>query len=117
MTETMKKRKTAAKKTANTGFYEAVLDEADKLDFEIASGVDGIDDEITLLRIKIKDYMKEHPDDIRLLMQATSMLARLVKINYNISKENKKGLSEKIYSVIKDLAIPLGISIIEKKIT
>ena len=32
------------------GFYSKVLDEAEQLDFELATGVQGIDDEIALLR-------------------------------------------------------------------
>ena len=30
------------------GFYSRVLDEAEQLDFELATGVEGIDDEIAL---------------------------------------------------------------------
>jgi len=36
------------------GFYCKVLDEAEQLDFELAQGVEGIDDEVALLRVKIK---------------------------------------------------------------
>ena len=46
------------------GFYSKVLDEAEKLDFELASGVDGIDNEIALLRVKIKSILG---DDRRIL--------------------------------------------------
>ena len=43
------------------GFYAKVLDEADQLDFELASGVEGIDDEIALLRVKIKSILENDP--------------------------------------------------------
>jgi len=93
------------------GFYSRVLDEVEKLDFELASGVDGIDDEIALLRVKIKSLLEHDPENVRLIMQATNTLARLVKTRYNISKEQKKGLKEAIGNVLKDVALPLGISI------
>ena len=67
------------------GFYSKVLDEAEQLDFELATGVEGIDDEIALLRVKIKSILKNDPENINLIMQATNALARLVKTRYNIS--------------------------------
>ena len=94
-------------------FYTKVLDEAEQLDFELASGVKGIDDEIALLRVKIKSLLENEPENIRLIMQMTNALERLVRTRYNISKEQRKGLKEAIGNVIKDIAIPLGIGLSE----
>ena len=97
-----------------------MLDEAEMLDMEAASGVDGIDDEIALLRVKIKSALEKDPENIKLIMQATNTLARLVKTRYNITKEQGKGLKEAISNVLREIALPLGISIgtsiIEKKL-
>ena len=93
------------------GFYSRVLDEAEQFDFEAATGVDGIDDEIALLRVKIKSVLEKDPENIRLIMQATNTLAGLVKTRYNITKEQRKGLREAIGNVLRDVAIPLGIGI------
>ncbi len=93
------------------GFYSKVLDEAEQLDFELASGVEGFDDEIALLRVKIKSVLENDPENIRLLMEATSTLANLVKTKYKISREQRKGLKEAIENVLKEIAIPLGIGI------
>ena len=110
----MKGKRGAPKGNQNArkhGFYSRVLDEAERLDFELASGVEGIDDEIALLRVKIKSLLEHDPENIRLIMQATNTLAGLVKARYNITKENKKGLKEAIGNVLKDVALPLGIGI------
>jgi len=93
------------------GFYSKVLDEAEKLDFELATGVEGIDDEIALLRVKIKSLIAHDPNNIKLIMQVTNTLARLVRTRYNISKKDKKGLKEAIGNVLRDIALPLGIGI------
>jgi len=93
------------------GFYSKVLDEAEQLDFELAAGVEGIDDEIALLRVKIKSILENDPENIKLITQATDALARLVKTRYNITKEQKKGLKEAIGNVLRDVALPLGIGI------
>jgi len=93
------------------GFYSKVLDEAEQLDFELASGVEGIDDEIALLRVKIKSILSNDPENIKLIMQATNTLARLVRTRYNMTKDQGKGLKEAIGNVLKDIALPLGIGI------
>ena len=109
------KRKSGAPKgnqnARKHGFYSRVLDETERIDFELASGVNGIDDEITLLRVKIKSILEHDPENIKLIMQATHTLAGLVKTNYNITKEQRKGLKEAIGNVLKDVALPLGIGI------
>jgi len=114
MTADVKRRSGAPKGNQNArkhGFYSKVLSEAEKLDFESASGVNGIDDEIALLRVKIKSVLEKDPENIKLIMQATNTLAGLVKTRYNITKEQRKGLKDAIKNVIKDIAIPLGISV------
>ena len=88
-----------------------VLDEAEKLDFELAAGVNGIDDEIALLRVKIKSILGDEPKNVRLLVEATNALERLIKTRYRITREQRKGLKEAIGNVLKDIAIPLGIGI------
>jgi len=93
------------------GFYSRVLDEAERLDLELAQGVEGVDDEIALLRVKIKSILESDPENVRLIMEATNALARLVRTRYNITKEQKKGLKEAIGNVLKDIALPLGIGI------
>ena len=94
------------------GFYFRVLDEAERLDFELASGVEGIDDEIALLRVEIKKAIAGgDPKNLKLLVDATNALERLIRTRYKISKEQRKGLKEAIGNVLRDIALPLGISI------
>ncbi len=110
----MKGKRGAPKGNQNArkhGFYAKVLDEAEQLDFELATNLEGIDDEIALLRVKIKSILENDPENIRLIMQATNTLARLVRIRFNVSKEDKKGLKEAIGNVLRDVALPLGIGI------
>ena len=94
------------------GFYFRVLDEAERLDFELASGVEGIDDEIALLRVEIKKAIAGgDPKNLKLLVDATNALERLIRTRYKISKEQRKGLKEAIGNVLRDIGIPLGIGI------
>ncbi len=110
----MKGKRGAPKGNQNArkhGFYSKVLDKAEKLDFELATGVEGIDDEIALLRVKIKSLLERDPENIRLIMRATNALERLITTRYKITKEQRKGLKEAIGNVLRDVALPLGIGI------
>ena len=93
------------------GFYSKVLDASEQLDFALATGVEGIDDEIALLRVKIKSLVAHDPDNIALIMQAINTLARVVSTRYNLSRRDRKGLKDAIGNVLRDVALPLGITI------
>ncbi len=106
-----RKTKKGSPSTSQAGFYSRVLDEAEKLDFELAADVNGIDDEIALLRVKIKSILEHDPENVRLIMQVTNALERLIMARYKITREHRKGLKEAIGNVFKDIALPLGIGI------
>ena len=93
------------------GFYSKVLDETERLNYEKAIHIEGIDEEIALLRVKIMSLLERDPENVKLIVQATNTLVRLIRTRYNISKEDKKGLKEAISTVLKDVALPLGIGI------
>ena len=97
------------------GFYSRVLDEAERFDFEVATTVEGLDEEIALLRVKIKSLLEYDPENMKLIMQAATTLARLIRTRYNIGKEDKEGLKEAIGNVLRDVALPLGIGAILHK--
>ena len=114
MPERQKRGRGAPKGNQNArthGFYSRALDEVEKIDFELAAGVDGIDDEIALLRVKIKSLLDHDPENVQVLMLATNALSRLVMTRYKITKEEKKKLTEAIGNVLKEVAVPLGIGI------
>ena len=104
------------RRNARSGFYAKALDEAERLDFEQASGVDGIDDEIALLRVKIKSILGDNPKNLKDLVGATNALERLIRTRYKITKEQRQGLKEAIGNVLRDIALPLGIATIEKHV-
>jgi hypothetical protein len=103
-------KRASSKKDAN--FYTPALDVAERLDFDLAAGVNGIDDEIALLRVEIKKAMAGgDARNLRVLVIATNALERLIRTRYQITREQRKGLKEAIGNVLKDVALPLGINI------
>jgi hypothetical protein len=88
-----------------------VLDNAEAVELEEALDIEGVSDEIALLRVKIQSLLENDPENIKLILEATTALARLVKTRYSLEKEQGKGLKEAIANVLKDIALPLGIGI------
>ena len=89
------------------GFYS--LTKADNLELEKAGEIEGLDNEIALLRVKIKDLIEADPENMELLLRASGTLARLVRTRYQITPEQKATLKDAIRKVLTDIAIPLGI--------
>jgi hypothetical protein len=114
MTETQERKKGAPYGNQNArrhGFYSRVLDADEQEDFEQATEVEGIDEEIALVRVKIKSLIAREPENTKLIMQGVGTLEKLVRTKYSISREDKQGLREAITNVLKDVAIPLGIGL------
>jgi hypothetical protein len=107
----VRKTTKGSRESKQHGFYRRALDEAEKVEFEEASRVEGIDEEIALLRVKLRELVEKQPDRIDLHFAAANTIARLVKTRYQISKEQKKSLKEAITKVLTEVAVPLGIGI------
>jgi len=106
--------KKQVKKAAKRGFYGPALGETRSLVLEEACGVEGLDQEIALLRLKLRDLIRDCPDKIELHLRAANAIAGMVKIRYAISKDQKKSLREAITRVLTELAIPLGVKALIK---
>jgi len=104
----------SATKGKRHGFYGQALSEAERLELEEARGIDGIDEEIALLRVKLRELIVEKPERFDLHLKVASTIARLVTTRYNITKEQKKSLKEAITRVLTEIAVPLGIKAIIK---
>jgi len=112
-----RKRTTSnGKKDKPRGFYRRALDEAEEVELEEASQIEGLDEEIALLRFKLKELVERQPDRIDLHLEAANIIARLVKTRYQITKEEKKSLKEAVQKVLAEVALPLGIGVGIKKL-
>ncbi|MDD5190621.1 MAG: hypothetical protein PHE50_06235 [Dehalococcoidales bacterium] len=93
------------------GFYSHILNDEERADYEAAVKVEGLDEEIALMRVKIKTLVQADPENIRLIMQAVNALERMISTKYNLRKEDKQSIREAIGNVLKDIALPLGIGL------
>lgn len=103
-----------AEKGRKPSFYSRALDEAERLEFEEARGMEGLDEEIAVLRLKLRRLLEGGPENLRLALDTASTIARLVRTRYNITKEQKKSLKQAIARVLTEIAVPLGVKALVK---
>lgn len=112
-----KRKKGAQPRNQNArkhGFYSAILNDAEKSLLEHAADLEGLDEEIAVLRVKLREVIVKHPQNVQLALDAANTLARLVRTRYNITKQQKKSLRDAITKVITEIAVPLGVKVFFK---
>jgi hypothetical protein len=101
-------------KSQKRGFYSQALDEAEQIELEEARGIEGLDEEIAMLRLRLRDILVTEPERLDLHIRMAEVIARMVKTRYHISKEQKKSLKQAIAKVLTEIAIPLGVKALVK---
>ena len=97
---------------AKPDYYARILAKTEQLDIESASGVQGIDEEIALLRHEIKKAISGGDErNLLLLVKAASALEKLIRTRHQITAAQRKGLKEAVANVIRDVLVPLGVNI------
>ena len=87
-------------------FYSNALDEAERVELQTAVALEGVDEEIAVIRLRIKKLIKT--DDIEELTRCVNVLCRALITKYAIEKKAGKGIREAIGNVLRDIVLPLG---------
>jgi len=99
------------KANVRLGFYSRALGKAEQVHLLEASEVEGVDDEIALLRLRLREMAETSPERIDLQLDLAAAIAHLVKTRYQISTAQKKSLKAAVMKVLEEVAVPLGIGI------
>jgi len=92
-----------AKKKAAEAFYAQALSQAEQVELSQARDVEGLDEEIALLRLRLKEMLSEHPENMLLLLRAIELLVKAVGMRYRLSKDAKENLTDAITGVLKEV--------------
>ena len=84
-------------------FYGQALDQAERLDLEQAQEIEGLDDEIALMRVRLKREVEQHPEDVQLLVKGLEILVRAVGARYRLSPKSRKDLAENLAAALNSL--------------
>ena len=84
-------------------FYADVLSEAERARIEVAREMEGIDEEIAVLRIMLRDQIMQRPDRADLLFKSMNMLMKAVSAQYKLSPKSQDDLNDSIIGVINGI--------------
>jgi hypothetical protein len=92
------------------GFYSTVLDEKEMAEYQKAVEVEGLDEEIAMMRVKLYSLLEKDPENVRLITQAVNALVRMMVMKQRMDKGDENDLIEVVKNVITNLILPLGVS-------
>jgi hypothetical protein len=84
-------------------FYRSALSKAERAALPQARDVQGLDEEIAVLRLRLRSVLKEHPDNMKLMLKGVELLTRAISAKYRLSKDAKADLSAGIKSVLEEI--------------
>jgi hypothetical protein len=98
--------------TARTGrrrhlssFYRESLSEAER--WERARQMEGLDEEVALLRVRLKEALEERPQDMQLIAKGVDLLVKAVAAKYRLSPKAQRDLSDSIAGVVRGIGTAL----------
>ncbi|HLF72333.1 MAG TPA: hypothetical protein VI759_09305 [Dehalococcoidia bacterium] len=88
-----KTAKPRSRKDVAGRFYEEALTSAEAADLGEALAVDGVDQEIALLRLRLRTVVEAQPDQLELMLKGIDRLVKLVGTRYRLSKQAQHELA------------------------
>ena len=93
--------RTRKKKASLANFYAEALTEAERQQLEHAEKVEGFDDEIATLRVRLRTAIDGHAEDIPLMLRGIDLLVKAVSAKYRLSKKAEADLADSLANVIR----------------
>ncbi len=84
-------------------FYAEALTEAERLELARAREVEGLDEEIAVLRVRLKRALQEHPQDLALIAKGVDMLVKAVSARYKLSPKARRELADNLANLIESM--------------
>ena len=85
-------------------FYARALTETEREKLDEARAVEGLEEEIATLRVRVATALKDHKDDVRLALYGMNVLVRMVATQYRLSPRSSKDFADHVAAVLNDVA-------------
>ena len=99
----------AAEPVTAEGFYDEALTEAERLRLSTARAVEGIDEEIAVLRTRFYTLAEQRPQRLDLLVKGMGVLVRAVGMRYRMSPKSEESLAESLAGVLNGIGASVGL--------
>lgn len=75
-------------------FYEKALTQAERHDFRVALEVEGVDQEIAVLRLRLRTALQKDSGDLQLMLRGVVMLVQALATKYRLPKADQDAIAE-----------------------
>lgn len=89
--------------SARQFFYGDVMSASEREQLPTAYEMEGLEDEIAALRVRLRTAIEKHPEDFPLMLQGVGMLVRAVAAQYRLSPKARRQLSDSLAAVLNAL--------------
>ena len=89
------------------GFYEKALSEAERRELPEARQIEGLDEEIAVMRVRLQQALRERPEDAQLISKGLDLLVKAVAAKYRLSPKARKDLADSIAGVVDGIGAAL----------
>ena len=96
-------RAAMTRRRGKTNFYERALSAAESEYLKRAGNMDGLDDEIAVLRAKILTTLEDRPDDLPLLMKGIGTLSRTLAARHRLADKAEQDLFDNLVGTLRGL--------------
>ena len=93
-----------------SSFYDSVLEAADRHDFHVAREVEGLDDEVALLRMQLRRALADRDGDVdpKVLQSGVRLLVQALLAQHRLSPKQADHLGEAVANVLEEFGEVLG---------
>ena len=91
------------------GLYAAALSEAERVMLSQARGINGVDEELAVLRVKLATLLQNQPENMTLLLRSIEVLVRTLAVRYRLSERAKDDLYENVLGVLRGIGGVMGL--------
>ena len=82
-------------------FYEMALTQDERRDFLTALEVEGVDQEIAVLRLRLRTALEKREGDLQLLLRGVVLLVQALSAKYRLPKADQDALAEALAAEIE----------------
>ncbi|MGE0227957.1 MAG: hypothetical protein AB7I38_05240 [Dehalococcoidia bacterium] len=86
-------------------FYESALSRAERDDFGVARSVDGLQEEIAILRLRLREALGEHPGDLDIVERGVRLLVQSLLAEHRLSSKEARNITETLTGLAEQLMV------------
>ncbi len=89
-------------------FYRGSVRAAERAMLDAAAQLEGLDEEIAVLRTKLRTLSKSNESEtVQLMMRGMDMLAKLVSVRFRLSKKAEHEIADSLANLLRGLSVQL----------